>query len=256
MSRPRKKAGFSQGIYEQSVTQKEKLGTVRELDDGRTFVYCKNGAAALAAGTVLGTAISAGETEDTVTVAHPVGTKVITMTDDGGGIAADALREGRLVVNDGGGAGEVYEIVGNTAAGAGATFLITLGTGLATAWVIATTDITAFPNKYNGVVANPADGQRLPVGVAQRIVAADNYFWAQVLGDGAMLIDVNAAAAGLENDEKIITPSLNHAGFGYVDGSPDAAAVLVAFTHYVGYILQELDHVDNEAMLVNIRIGL
>ena len=256
MSRPRKKAGFSQGIYEQSATQKERLGTVRELDDGRTFVYCLNGAGALAPGTVLGAVTTAGMTEDTVTVAHAIGTKLVTMTDSGGGTAANAFAGGRLVVNDGAGIGEVYDIVGNTAGGAGLTFQILLETGLATAWAIATTDITVYPNKYNGVVANPADGERLPVGVAQRTVTAAYYFWAQVLGDGSMLLDVAAAAAGLEVDEKIITPSLNHAGFGYIDGTPDAAAVLVAFTHTIGYAILELDQVDNEASLVNIRIGL
>jgi hypothetical protein len=256
MSRPRKKAGFSQGIYEQSATQKERIGTVRELDDGRTFVYCKNGAGALLAGNVLGAVTTAGMTEDTVTVAHAVGTTRVTMTDAGAGTAVNAYAGGRLVVNDGGGAGEVYDIVSNTAAAAGLTFELVLETGLTTAWVIATTDITVYPNKYNGVVANPADGERLPVGVAQRPVTAAYYFWAQVLGDGSMLLDVNGAAAGLEVDEKIITPSLNHAGFGYIDGSPDAAAVLVAFTHTIGYAILELDQVDNEASLVNIRIGL
>jgi hypothetical protein len=98
MSRPRKRAGFSQGIYEQSATQKERLGTVRELDDGRTFVYCLNGAGALAPGTVLGAVTTAGMTEDTVTVAHAIGTKLVTMTDSGGGTAADAFAGGRLVV--------------------------------------------------------------------------------------------------------------------------------------------------------------
>ena len=256
MSRPRKRAGFSQGIYAQSVTQKEKLGTVRELDDGRTFVYCLNGAAALAAGNVLGTAILAGETEHPVTVAHAIGTKLVTMTDDGGGIAANALRDGRLVVNAGTGIGEVYDIISNTAAAAGLTFQILLETGLATAWVIANTDITAYPNKYNGVVANPVDGERLPVGVAQRIVTAAYYFWAQVLGDGAMLLDVAAGAAGLEANEKIITQSPNHVGYGYLDDTPDAAHLLVAHTHTLGYAILELDQVDDEASLVNIRIGL
>jgi hypothetical protein len=194
--------------------------------------------------------------EQTVTVAHAAGTKSVTITDSGAGTDADAYKDGRLVVTAGGGIGESYGIIGNTAAGAGATFTVELATPLATAWVTATTDVTLYKNKYGGVIANPTDGQQLPVCVAQRTVTAAYYFWGQVLGDGAMLIDVAGAAAGLELDEKIINPSLNHAGFGYIDGTPDAAAVLAGYRHILGYIIDEADITDNEAVLVNIRIGL
>lgn len=253
---PRKRSGFSQGLYAESATQKEKLGRVRELDDGRTFVYMKNGAVALAAGAVVASVITSGMNEQTVTVAHPAGTEAVTITDSGGGTSADAYKDGRLVVTAGSGIGESYSIVGNTAAGAGETFTVQLATPLATVWSIATTDVTLYQNKYNGVVVNPTDGQQLPVGVPQRAVTANYYFWGQALGDGAMLIDVAAAAAGLELDEKIINPSLNHAGYGYIDGTPDAAAVLAGYRHILGYIIDEADITDNEAVLVNIRIGL
>lgn len=256
MTSPRKKAGFSQDVFAQSSTQKERLGTVRELADGRTFVYCKNGAVALAAGVVCSSVITSGMNEQTVTVAHPVGTKAVTITDSGGGTAADAYAGGKLVVTAGGGIGEVYDIVGNSVAGAGATFTVTLAQGLATLWVIATTDVTLYVNKYNGVVVNPTDGQQIPACVAQRPVTASYYFWGQVLGDGAMLIDVAGAAAGTELDEKIIVPSLNHAGYGFVDTAPDATKILAGYRHQVGYLIDEADITDNEAVLVQIRIGL
>ena len=117
---PRKKTGFLQGLYAESSTQKEALGTVRELKDGRTFVYCKNGAVALAAGKVCASVITSGMNEQTVTVAHAIGTTEITMTDSGSGTSANAYKDGRLVVTAGTGIGESYTITGNTAASAGA----------------------------------------------------------------------------------------------------------------------------------------
>lgn len=254
-SNPRKRTGFSQGIYAQSATQKERLGTIRELEDGRTFVYCKNGAVALAAGVICSSVITSGMNEQTVTVAHAVGTELVTITDSGAGTAADAYKDGKLVVTAGGGIGECYPIIGNTAAAAGATFQVRLAVPLATLWVIATTDVTLYVNKYNGVVVNPVDGQQIPACVTQRAVTAAYYFWGQVLGDGAMLIDVNGGAAGTELDEKLIRPSLNHAGYGFINASPDAAAILAGYRHTLGYIIDEADITDNEAVLVDIRIG-
>ncbi len=254
---PRKRSGFSQGLYAISATQKERLGTVRELDDGRTFVYCLNGAVDLVAGVNCASVITSGANEQTVTVAHAVGTELVTFTNGTGStIAADDYKDGKLVVTAGSGIGECYDILGNTSAINGATMQIRLATGLVTAWSTSTTDVTIYKNKYNGVVVNPTDGQQLPVCVTQRPVTAAYYFWGQVLGDGAMLVDNAGAASGAELDEKVINPSLNHAGYGYIAASPDAAAVLAGYRHVLGYIIDEADVTDNEAVLVNIRIGL
>lgn len=255
MSRPFKKAGFQQGINQISATQKERLGTVRVLDDGRQFVYCKNGAVALVAGGVCASIITSGMNEQTVTVAHPVGTKNVTITDSGAGTAEDAYKGGTLVVTAGSGIGESYIIEGNTAAAAGLTFTVFLEDGLLTAWATGTTDVTLYKNKYNGVVVNPVDGQQLPVCVPQRPVTAHYYFWGQIAGHGAMLIDTAAGAVGTELDEKNIVPSLNHAGYGFINASPDAAAILAGYRHRLGYIVDEADITDNEAVLVQIRIG-
>jgi hypothetical protein len=251
-----KKSGFQQALYQISATQKEKLGTIRRLQDGRQFVYCKNGAAALAAGGICASVITSGMNEQTVTVAHPVGTKNVTITDSGSGTAADAYKDGTLVVTAGSGIGESYTIESNSAASAGATFTVTLEDPLRTVWSTSTTDVTLYVNRYNGVIVNPVDGQQLPVCVPQRIVTAAYYFWGQVLGHGAMLIDTNGGATGAELDEKILVPSLNHAGYAFLEASPDATKILAGYRHQVGYIIDEADITDNEAVLVQIRIGV
>lgn len=71
-----------------------------------------------------------------------------------------------------------------------------------------------------------------------------------------MLIDVAGASAGAELDEKLIRPSLNHAGYGFVDTAPDATKILAGYRHTLGYVIDEADITDNEARLVHIRIGL
>lgn len=253
--RSRKKSGYLQPLYGESASQKERLGTIRELEDGQVFAYCKNGAVALAAGAVCASVITSGMNEQTVTVAHAIGTKQVTITDSGSGTSANAYKDGTLVVTAGTGIGQSYKIAGNEAAAASATFTVQLQEGLATAWSTSDTDVTLYKNKYNGVVVNPTDGQQLPVCVPQRIVTANYYFWGQILGDGAMLIDANAESVGLELDEKLIRPSLNHAGYGFIDGAPDATAILAGYRHTLGYIIDEADITDNEAVLVNIRIG-
>ena len=255
MTRPLKKAGFAQGLYQQSASKKERLGTLRILQDGRQFIYCKNGGTELAPGAVCASVITCGMKEETVTVAHPAGTKEVTITDGGSGTAEDAYKGGLLIVKSGTGIGESYNISGNTAGTAAATFTVFLEEGLATAWDTANTDVVLEKNKYNGVVVNPTDGQQLPVCVPQRTVTIAYYFWGQVLGHGVMLIDC-PAGSGLELDEKILSPSLHHAGFAYTDGTPDGAAILEGYRHVLGYLVDELDVVDNEAAMVQIRIGV
>jgi len=256
MTRGLKKAGFAQGIYQSSASQKERLGTLRILQDGRQFVYCKNGAVALAAGGVCASIITAGMKEETVTVAHPIGTTIVTITDSGSATAEDAYKGGTLIVTGGIGVGESYTIAGNTAATTSATFSVFLEDPLVTAWAIATTDVVLEKNKYDGVVVNPVDGQQLPVCVPQRIIPVSYYFWGQVLGHGAMLMDVDGQAAGLELDEKRVVPSLTHPGFGFVDTAPNGTKVLAGYRHLLGYVVDELDIVDNEAAMVQILIGI
>ena len=39
------KSIFAQSLFDESSTEKERIGTVRTLDDGRVFVYAKRNAA-------------------------------------------------------------------------------------------------------------------------------------------------------------------------------------------------------------------
>tara|TARA_R100000306_G_scaffold61031_1_gene62622 strand:+ start:1693 stop:2457 length:765 start_codon:yes stop_codon:yes gene_type:complete len=228
------------------------LGTLGVTPDGNVYRYCKASGTGIAAG-LFCTTITTPTHESTVTVAHAVGTEALTVT--AGSIAADDFKDGYLVVSAGTGAGEIHRIKSNTAT-SGGTITVTLyeGDGLKTAWSTSDTDVDLFVNPYSALVICPVDGQQLAVALTQGTITASYYFWGLVKGLGAFKVDA-PAAAGLELDEKNIVQSLNHAGQGYIDGAPDATAVLAGYRQNLGFLLTEEDATDNEMEFAKIDLA-
>ena len=241
---------WAQGLFEQSATKKQKLGSVRVLDDGREFIYCLDSGSGISAGLLIAAAITTPVHEDTVTVAHPVGTKVVTVT--AAGATAHQFQDGMLVVTDGGGAGECYKIKDNDAADGSNLIRVQLYEGLETLWATGTTDVDLYANPCNGVYVNPVDAQQKPVGVAQRPITASKYFWAQKKGLGAMKINV-LAAGGLELDEKVLKADAVTAGWAALLGSP-ANTDVTGVAEVVGILVKEEDVTDDTTSLVDIKL--
>lgn len=239
---------------DESSTQTHPLGTMGRTPDGRLFAYCKAGSSALSPG-LFNTYLTTPTNEQTVTVAHPVGTHKLTIT--AASIAADDFKDGYLVVAAGEGIGEMYRIKSNTATGDPSAGLIYVqlyeDDGLKTLWSTTTTDVDLYKNPYGGLVVNPVDGQQKPVSVALFTVTANYYFWGLVKGLCSIQLDVNAAA-GLEIDEKVIEASVTHAGFGLIPESPASQTANVFGKHLLGHIVREGDCTDNEAQLCYIDL--
>lgn len=245
---------YNQGLYEVSSVKKERLGTLRVLDDGRAFVYAKAGAN-ISAGLFCAAAITTPVHEDTVTVAHPAGTKRVVVT--ASGVTANQFEDGYLIVTEGTGAGEMYKIKANTATGGAGTgkIYVYLYEGLATAWDTSDTDVDLYPNPYNGVIPNPTDAQQLPVGVAVRSVSSGYYFWLQVAGFAPVKIDTAGGAAGQELDEKLVIPSTNHAGQGRIIASPTLGNGDYGNAYPVlGWVVKEADVADDTVTLVKLTL--
>jgi hypothetical protein len=228
------------------------LGTHGITPDGNVWRYCQASATGIAAGL-----FCVGESvpvhEDTVTVAHAVGTETVTVT--ASGVSADDYKDGYLVVTDGTGAGETHRIKSNTATSGGViTITFYEGDGLIVAWSTSDTDVDIFTPLFGGLVIAPVDGQQLAVVLTQGIITASYFFWGLAKGYGAFDCDNAAAAAGLELDEKNIVQSLNHAGKGYIDGSPDATAVLAGYRQNLGFLLTEEDTTDNNMEFAKIDL--
>jgi len=183
------------GVYTESETQAHPLGTVLRLG-GRTFVYAQ-ASEALSKGK-LTTQLQTTFTEDTVTVAHPAGTRKVTITASAA-ISADQLVGGLLVVDEGTGAGESYLIKSNPAISNGATGVIELHDGLMTAWATADTDITIYTSPYRVQESN-TDQIETPAGVPLISVTDEYYFWLCTWGPVGVLIDATGTFGNATNE--------------------------------------------------------
>lgn len=230
------------------------LGTLGVTPDGNIWRYCQASGTAIAAG-LFCVGESVPVNEQTVTVAHAIGTETVTVT--ASGVSANDYRDGKLVVTAGTGIGETHQIKSNTAT-SGGTIQVSFhgGDGLKVAWSTSDTDVDIFTALHGSVVIAPVDGQQLAVALTQGIIPASNFFWGLAQGFGGFKVDIAGASGGLELDEKNIVQSLNHAGQGYIDAVPDATAVLAGYRQNLGYLLTEEDVVDNEVELGYITLPI
>jgi len=252
---------YHQGLYAQSTTKKQRLGTIRELDDGRKFVYCVSTAANLVAGVCLSKAVAPQDatvvlaTDGAVDV---LGARKVTVTLTGTP-TLNLYEDGWLCIKAGTNIGAMYKIRGNTADDVPASGRCTfyLYDELDTAW-IANTTIGLYESPYKSVLINPAvangdatTAERI-LGIAPRAVYNATpvavYFWAQTWGLGNPLLDV-PAAAGNEADEKFLiagitagTLNLSAAG-----AEPDQPRY--------GYIIENGDLTDDENSLCFLQIS-
>jgi len=193
----------AQGLYEISEDKQTRLGEKIEVGE-RTFRYAQ-ASEALTAGN-LATALADIDVEDTVTVAHPVGTFKVTVT-AGTAITANQYADGMLAVDSGAGAADAYRVKSHPAAASG-TFEVTLYDPLRTLWVVGTTDIQLQMSPYRVQESNTGQLE-LPVGVPLVDVTDEYYFWLQVRGLCFVLTD---EAFGNATDQRLVTIGSSTAG--------------------------------------------
>ena len=183
MTKPIKKAGFAQGIYEQSATAKETLGTIRITQDGRKFRYAKAGASDLVAGKIgLGASLDAAHVNEAITAAVAIGTYTLDLTVTAGtAIAANGLRGGYFQVEDGTGEGQNLQIAGNSAISASGTSIqVSLEDPIRVA-LDTTSEFSLVRSPWYAVYES-ATGEQMPAGVAPIAVTTLYYYWAQTGG--------------------------------------------------------------------------
>lgn len=249
---------YAQRLYEESADKKLPLGTVRELADGRRFVYCQATAAAIGAGLCVSKAVA----PQACTVAaadaaqNLVGSRKVYLTLTGTP-TLNQYEDGFMIVSAGTGIGEMYKIAGNSADDIPATGRVTVNLcdPLANTHVAASTTVDLFENPYKSVLINPAVAaggaettQEKPLGVTLRAVTASYYFWAQTWGLCSLVLDIDSAAGG-ESNECIIQP-----------GTTEGRGFIVHDTHVPGHyklgeIVESADQDDAEAALVYLMIS-
>jgi len=120
MTKPLKKAGFAQGIYEQSSTAKEMLGIYRQTYDGRGFRYGKTSGTLTVGKMTHATQLNAAHLNETILAAVAIGEHTIDLTITAGKVIdEDELRGGYFQIQDGTGQGQNLMISGNAALAVG-----------------------------------------------------------------------------------------------------------------------------------------
>ena len=214
---PIKTSAYQQGINSVSTKIKERLGTLRILEDGRKFRYAKAGVLLAAGQMTASAAIPADHIDATIANSNSSGTQVEVTVVAGTILANDALAGGYLQVNDGLLEGRSFRIDSSTALAVDGTS-VTLSLVDRMVGYDGTTEVTLAPNAWSGVVVGTAAAAA--TGIAVVPVAADSYFWAQVSGPSL------AKIAG--------TPAV---GSPVILGAAGAVAVIVAATSLtVGYM--------------------
>lgn len=181
-----------QGIFEESAKPYHKPGT-RLIDPqtGDQYVYCKNGASALAPGKSFQSAVPDSNevgiaVEDTAVAIGALSFDVTT----GAAVTAGTYDGGIVVISAGTGVGYKYKIKTHEAVGSATTMRIYLedDSPILVALASSDTKVDLVANPYNKVVVTPTTATALIRGISPIVVTAAYYFWGAVKGDFAGLI--------------------------------------------------------------------
>jgi hypothetical protein len=250
---------YPQGLYEESATQKCRLGLIRPLDDGRVFIYASITAAAITAGAF----VSKVQTPVDATIAaadaalNLIGRKEITLTI--AGATANLYADGWILIKAGAGIGEMYKVRGNTATGDPATGRATfyLYDALRTTHVAASTTVAAHQSPYANLLINPAVAneaattQETVLGLTHMAMgnsSAVSYVWLQKEGIASAVLDIDKAAGEEANEMAVVL------------GTTAGRGAVIADTAYaggvqiLGYTLESADLTDAEANLIMLRL--
>ena len=178
--------GFAQGLYSTSADKKERLGTIRITDDGRTFRYALNGTTALTTGvttTMIG--VTADHIERTIVTAPAIGDYEVQVTVSTSAVTADSYADGYLQVNKTTGTGQSYLIDSNTSCASAGTTIVTLKDPIRVA-PTTSSEVSLIPNPWYGTIVQATETTG-PAGVTVCAVPASHYYWSQTGGFGCVL---------------------------------------------------------------------
>lgn len=180
---------IKQGIYEESSTSKGDLGSVKEFEDGRKFVYCLNGTDTLTPGAwVQGPVENASDESIALQTSIAVGDTTVSIT-TGRAYTANELKDGWIQVEDVAAAviGHARKIKSHPAADSAATLVITVYDAWTDTATAGTDTLNVMENPYNAVMLKNSTEDGPIIGVAPCDVTAAYYFWCQVAGPASVI---------------------------------------------------------------------
>ncbi len=180
---------FAQALFDESSTAKERIGTIRELDDGRAFIYAENAGTALVAGQLCQAAAPVGNHLNVaVASATAVDATQVTVTLGATAASANDYQDGYIHINDVDGEGQLYKIKSHPAASASASLVVTLYDKIRKA-LTTSSQATLTKHPAKDVIICPTTLTSIPVGVPPMDITADNFFWMQIKGPASVLTD-------------------------------------------------------------------
>jgi len=201
--RPLNNSAWNQGLLDESATQRETLGALRILEDGRKFRYALAGEALLPG--KIGQLIDgvANHIKQTAPVAA-IAAKRIAITVGATAVTVDQYKDGFLQVYDGTttGLGMQYGIESNTACDASGITYVTLKEPLKYALTAADT-YSLIANPWSSITMNASLAHGTG-GVIPRPVTSGYYFWLQTgglacaLNGGGSVLGAGLVVSGTE----------------------------------------------------------
>lgn len=208
--------------------QRWPLGTKMVLQDGREYVFARNGAGAATAGLLFQSEVPDGSFDTLAVVAatstyNTAGLRTLRVTLPAAAIAKNLWAEGFAVTEAAAGAGEgyAYKIVSHPASAGSEDVDFTLQTPLK--HTLNTSDkITFIKHPAGDVIVHPAPPTAALVGVAAGAIAAASYGWFATKGvQPVLVVGTHVIGGGL-----IATGTVT----GSPDGSVEAAGVAITTT--------------------------
>ena len=183
--------GAEKEIFDSHATESWPLGTRMYTENGRVFRRAKASATALAIGTcVRKPENEAGHSDLAIATAVDAGVLTFTVTLTYANSAFDAYKDGVIYINDAGGQGHVYNVVGNTAHNIIGTTTMTVDINAPLKTALTTSSRATFiKNRYNGVRISERIADERALGIVPAAVTASYYFWLQTGGPAAVLQD-------------------------------------------------------------------
>jgi len=187
-----------QGIYEESSTIKGDIGAMVEFEDGRKYVYAKNGAVALEPGLIVeGPAENASDESISLASDVAVGDKTLTIT-TARTYTKNELMGGWVQIEDvaAGVIGHARKIKSNPAVTSGDSMIITIYDAFTDTAVAGTDTVNVMENMYNGVIVCPTTHTGPIAGVPPIHVTISYYFWLQVAGICSFIAGADTVVVG------------------------------------------------------------
>lgn len=182
---------YIQSLWEESSTQKHKLGTIRRLSDGREFIYGQAGGTNLANAVLTQGVITVVANHGNLAVAANanIGNKTLTVTLGDLAATANMYAEGWVWSSNATTGGQGYKIKSHPAANANASLVLTLYDAIRVANITTAHKATLGRHPGRGLVVHPSPPTAPIFGVAVIPVTANYYAWFQRRGPAICLIE-------------------------------------------------------------------